>query len=128
MKNKYKYNSLKDLQDRQLALKSASNLQGNIIVQDAKSYVEDFSLANLFHKKAEPAIGVKLKQPDNNQLLSGKILSFALPLLLNKTIFKKSGIITKTAVGLISGKTGTKIGGYLINLLSGKRKKAISLK
>ncbi|MES2826959.1 MAG: hypothetical protein V4687_02345 [Bacteroidota bacterium] len=123
MKNKYQFNSLKDLQSRQLALKTASELQGNLILQDSKSYINDLSVTRLFSKGHSTALPIKLRKPDNNELLSGKILSFAIPMLLNKTVFKKSGIITKSVVGLMSGKTGTRIGAYLASFISGKQKR-----
>ncbi|MGY4385818.1 hypothetical protein ACVWYN_002866 [Pedobacter sp. UYP24] len=122
MKNKYKFNGLKDLQAKQLELKSETQLSGEHILANAKLIATDFSVNKLFKAKIQKKSLISTKKLNSNDMLSGKIVSFALPLLLNKTIFKGSGILTKTAVGLISSKTGAKIGGYLFKLLMTKAK------
>lgn len=118
MNNKYKINDLNGLKARQMALLAESDMHAEAIVIDAKSYVEDFSIGNLLKSDPKPVVDLKLKKPDTSSLLSGKILSLALPLILNKTIFRGSGLITRTAVGLISSETGAKIGGHLVKYIS----------
>ena len=97
-------------------------MYGEAVFSDAKTYVEEFSILNVFTPKPKPIVPIHLKKVDADSLLSGKILLYALPLVLNKTIFKGSGIITKTVVGMLSSKTGAKIGGLLVNYLKPKKK------
>jgi hypothetical protein len=119
MKNKYVINDLDALKARQMALLAESDMHAQAIVIDTKSYLDDLSLANLVKKKEpKPLVNMDIRKPDSNSLLSGKILSVALPLILNKTIFKGSGLITRAAVSLISSKTGAKIGGHLVKYIS----------
>ncbi|MHA4895961.1 hypothetical protein ACXZ1K_14510 [Pedobacter sp. PWIIR3] len=122
MKNKYNFNGLKDLKEKQLALKSEAQLHGHHILSDARAIATGFSFSNILGPKPRKKLPIAIKKPNSNDMLSGKIVSFALPLLLNKTVFKGSGLITKTLVGLISSKTGAKIGGHLIKLLMPKSK------
>jgi len=118
MNNKYKINDLNGLKARQMALLAESNMHAEAIVIDAKTYVDDFSIGNLLKSDPKPAVELKFKKPDSSSLLSGKILSLALPLILNKTLFKGSSLITRTAVGMISSKTGAKIGGHLVKYIA----------
>lgn len=118
MKNKYAINDLKGLKARQMALLAESDMHAEAVVVDTKSFVQDFSLKNIVKKEPKPLLNVKVRKPDSSSLLSGKVLSLALPLILNKTIFKGSGLLTKAAVGLISSKTGATIGGHLVKYLS----------
>ncbi|MCP6134499.1 hypothetical protein NL393_35510, partial [Klebsiella pneumoniae] len=58
---------------------------------------------NLFKKYVT---GSNLLKADDKLNLSGTLMSLFLPGLLNKTIFRGSGLITKTVVSLVSGKLG----------------------
>lgn len=118
MKNKYAINDLKELKARQMALLAESDMHAQAVVIDTKSYIQDFSLSTLVKSEPKPLVNMKLRKPDSSSLLSGKVLSLALPLILNKTIFKGSGLITRAAVSLISSKTGAKLGGHLVKYLS----------
>ncbi|RZK76678.1 MAG: hypothetical protein EOO92_14250 [Pedobacter sp.] len=122
MRNKYNFNTLEELKAKQLALKSESIMHGQAILLDAKTYANDFSVFDFIKPKPKPALSLALKKTDADSMLSGKILSYGLPLLLNKTLFKGSGIITKTIVGMLSSKTGAKLGGLLVNYLKPKKK------
>jgi hypothetical protein len=122
MKNKIAIIDLNGLKARQMALLAESDMHAEAIIMDSKSYVQDFSLKNLVKKEPKPVLGLNLKKPDSSSLLSGKILSLALPLILNKTLFKGSGFITKAAVTFISSKTGAKLGGHLVKYISKLRK------
>jgi hypothetical protein len=118
MKNKYEINDLTGLKARQMALLAESDMHAQAVVIDAKAYVNDFSISSLVKRDPKPSPTLKLRTPDSSSLLSGKVLSLALPLILNKTIFKGSGLITRAAVSLISSKTGAKLGGHLVKYLS----------
>jgi hypothetical protein len=118
MKNKYAINDLNGLKARQMALLAESDMHAQAVVADTKSYVQNFSMKDLVHKEPAPALNLKLRKPDASSQLSGKILSLALPLILNRTIFKGSGFITKAAIGFISSKTGAKLGSHLFKYIN----------
>ena len=122
MKNKFAINDLNGLKARQMALLAESDMHAEAVLSDSKSYVKDFSLSNLVKKKPESVLNLDVRRPASSSVLSGKILALALPIILNKTIFKKSGFITKAAVTFISGKTGAKIGGHLMKYINRLRK------
>ena len=118
MKNKYAIIDLKGLKARQMALLAESDMHAQAVVIGTKLHLQDFSLKNMLKKEPKPLVNMNIRKPDSSSLLSGKVLSLALPLILNKTIFKGSGLITRAAVSLISSKTGAKIGGHLVKYLS----------
>lgn len=120
MKNKYNFKSLEELKAKQLALKSEAIMHGQAIVLDTKTYINEWSIDSVL--KPKPLVDLKLKRVDNSSMLSGKLLSYTLPLVLNKTLFKRSGLITKTIIGMVSSKTGTKLGGLLVKYLRSKKK------
>ncbi|WP_379086398.1 hypothetical protein [Pedobacter sp. UC225_65] len=74
-----------------------------MIKVDAKTYVQQFTLGGLIKKYATPSGFLKFDEKTN---ISSKIMSVVLPLILNKTIFRGSGIITKALGALVSGKVG----------------------
>ena len=70
---------------------------------DSKAYIKQFSLGNLIKKYATPSGFLKLDEKTN---ISSKIMSIVLPMLMNSTIFRGSGLITKALGALVSGKVG----------------------
>jgi len=118
MKNKYTINDLSGLKARQMALLLESDRHAEEIFKEARSCIQDFSIVNLFKEDPRQKLNLKFKKQHNSSLLSSKILSLALPLILNRTIFKGSGLVTRAAVGMISSKTGANIGSYLIKCMS----------
>ena len=70
---------------------------------DSKAYINQFSLGNLIKRYATPSGFLKL---DEKTHISSKIMSIVLPMLLNSTIFRGSGLITKALGALVSGKVG----------------------
>jgi hypothetical protein len=70
---------------------------------DSKAYINQFSLGNLIKKYATPSGFLKL---DEKTHISSKIMSIVLPMLMNSTIFRGSGLITKALGALVSGKVG----------------------
>ena len=118
MNNKYMINDLNGLKARQMALLAESDMHAEAVLMDTKTYVKDFSVGNLLKSDPKPPLNLKLKKPDSSALLSGKVLSLAVPIILNKTLFRGSGFITKAAIGMISSKAGAKIGGHLVKYIS----------
>lgn len=71
--------------------------------KDAKTYIHQFTLGNLIKKYATPSAFLKFDEKTN---ISGKMMSIVLPMLLNSTVFRGSGFITKALGALVSGKIG----------------------
>lgn len=104
MKINYKnINTLEDLHNQVQLLKVDYKQRGEMLKLDTKNYVKQFTLGNLIKKYATPNGFLKLDEKTN---ISSKIMSIVLPLLLNKTIFRGSGLLTKAIAALVSGKVG----------------------
>lgn len=103
MSKKYKINTLDDLNDKLLSLKVDYKLQETMLLADAKGYVKQFTLGSLIKKYATPSAFLKA---DDKLNISSKLMSMALPILMNSTLFRGSGFITKTLVGLATSKVG----------------------
>ncbi|MDQ7948127.1 MAG: hypothetical protein REI78_05340 [Pedobacter sp.] len=101
-------NTLGDLQAQIHRLKHDYEEKGLLLKTDAKNYVKQFTLGNLIKKYATPSGFLKLDEKTN---ISSKIMSVVLPLLLNKTIFRGSGLITKALAAMVSGKVGQQLDG-----------------
>lgn len=100
------YNNIRTLDDLHAEvqrLKTDYIQRGEMIKVDAKTYVQQFTLGGLIKKYATPSGFLKFDEKTN---ISSKIMSVVLPLILNKTIFRGSGIITKALGALVSGKVG----------------------
>ncbi|RZM20454.1 MAG: hypothetical protein EOO88_36155 [Pedobacter sp.] len=103
MKKRYNIQNLEELQGRIAELKAVYNSQGKLIVEDSKAYVQQFTPSALIKKYATPSSLLKV---DDKLNISSKIMSLALPVLMNSTLFRGSGFITKTLVGLATSKVG----------------------
>jgi len=102
MKN-YNIRNLRDLQAKKLELKVDFTLKQAMLKADAKAYIKQFTLGAILKKYATPNNFFKVDDKFN---ISGTFLSLALPFVMNKTIFRGAGFLTKAAVGLLSGKLG----------------------
>jgi len=100
---KYNINSLDELHATMNSMKIQNKIQGDALIEDGKVYLKQYSPANLIKKYATPS---NIFKADEQLNISGKVMSLALPLLMNNTIFRGSGFITKALVGLASGKVG----------------------
>jgi hypothetical protein len=96
-------NTLDDLHNQVQLLKADYTHRGIMLKEDSKTYIKQFTLGNLIKKFATPNGFLKL---DENTHITSKIMSVALPFLLNSTVFKGSGLITKALGALVSGKVG----------------------
>lgn len=95
--------TLSELQEERWRLKTSYIQQGEAVKLDVNTYASQFTLSGLIKKYATPSAFYKL---DEQTHISSKILSVALPMLLNTVFFRRSGFITKTVAALISGKIG----------------------
>ncbi|WP_222535330.1 hypothetical protein [Pedobacter polysacchareus] len=103
MNRKYNINNLEDLHLQVRLLKSEYTSKGEALVGDSKKYFHQFTLSGFIKKYATPSAFLKIDDKFN---ISSKVLSMALPLVMNSTFFKGSGLVTKALVGLASGKLG----------------------
>jgi len=103
MSKKYNINNLDDLNQKLLSLKVDYKLQETMLLGDVKGYVKQFTLGSLIKKYATPSAFLKV---DDKLNISSKLMSMVLPVLMNSTLFRGSGFITKTLVGLATSKVG----------------------
>lgn len=103
MSKKYNINNLHDLNVRLTSLRVDYKIQETMLKDDAKTYVKQFTPGNLIKKYATPSSFLKA---DDKLNISSKLMSMALPILMNSTLFRGSGFITKTLVGLATSKFG----------------------
>lgn len=128
MSKKYEINNLQDLNVRLISLKVDYKMQEEIIKDDVKIYLKQFTFGSLIKKYATPSAFLKV---DDKLNISSKLMSMALPILMNSTLFKGSGFITKALVGLATSKVGKTLDAEHISaifntvkgLFTGKKKK-----
>ncbi|SFA42897.1 hypothetical protein SAMN04488511_103194 [Pedobacter suwonensis] len=95
--------NLEDLQARKLELKVEYTLKQNMLKTDTKTFFKQFTLSALIKKYATPN---NLFKADEKLNISGTAMSLLLPMVMNKTLFRGAGFLTKAAVGFVSGKVG----------------------
>lgn len=130
MSRKYNINNLHDLNVKILSLKVDYKVKEEMLKTDAQSYLKQFTFGNLVKKYATPSTFMKA---DDKLNISSKVMSFVLPILMNSTIFRGSGFITKTLVGLATNKVGKTLDAEhissIFNTVKGfftKKKKVVS--
>ncbi len=100
---RYNINNLDELHTMVCSLKAEHELKGDLLLNDTRDYFKQFTFAGLIKKYATPSAFLKI---DDKLNLSSSIMSMVLPFLVNSTLFKGSGFLTKTLVGLASNKVG----------------------
>ena len=95
--------TLEELHSEVVRLKVDYTVKGELLKLDTKNYVKQFTLGNLIKKFATPSGFLKLDEKTN---ISSKVMSVLLPLILNNTVFRGSGVITKALGALVSGTVG----------------------
>lgn len=104
MKRNYsEIKTLEDLHKQVKLLKADYKGKGMMLKEDSKTYIKQFSIFNIIKKYATPNGFIKL---DDKTHISSKIMSVLLPMILNSTVFRGSGLITKALGALVSGKVG----------------------
>lgn len=122
-------NNLHDLNVKMIGLKVEYKIQEVKLKDDVKTYVSQFTPGNLIRKYATPSAFLKV---DDKLNISSKLMSMVLPMLMNSTIFRGSGFLTKTLVGLATSKVGktldaehlSAIFNSIKGMFGGKKKKA----
>lgn len=102
-KRKYNINNLEELHAMVCSLKAEHTLQGEALISDSKIYLKQFTIGALIKKYATPSSFLKI---DDKLNISGGLMSMILPFVMNSTLFRGSGFLTKTLVGLASNKVG----------------------
>ena len=103
MKTNKNIRTLEELHNEIHRLKIDYADRGVLLKNDTKTYINQFSLGNLIKRYATPSSFLKFDEKTN---ISSKIMSVVLPMLLNSTVFRGSGLITKAIGALVSGKVG----------------------
>lgn len=103
MSRRYDINNLEELHAMVASLKTEHQAKGALLLKDSKGYLRQFTLGGLIKKYATPSAFLKIDDKFN---LSSSVMSMVLPFLMNTTVFKGSGFLTKTLVGLASNKLG----------------------
>lgn len=103
MSKRYNIQNLEELQAHLFTLKSGYLMQEDMLKQNAKLYVKQYTIGNLIKKYATPSSFMKADEKLN---VSSKLMSMVLPIIMNSTIFRGSGFLTKTLVGLATSKMG----------------------
>lgn len=103
MNRRYNINNLEELHTMVCSLKAEHELKGDLLLKDTKGYLKQFTLGGLIKKYATPSSFLKI---DDKLNISSSLMSLVLPFVMNSTLFKGSGFLTKTLVGLASNKVG----------------------
>jgi hypothetical protein len=89
-----------------MRLKADYQHRGEMLKADSKTYIKQFSVGKIIKNAIMPSGFQKLDESTN---ITSKVMAVVLPLLLNSTIFRGSGIVTKAISALVSGKIGNSI-------------------
>jgi len=100
---KYNIDNLDQLCAEVRSLKANYNLQGELIKSDVKVYAKQLTPSNLIKRFVTPT---NLFKADDKLNISSKLMSMVLPFVLNSTLFRGSGFITKALVGMATSKVG----------------------
>nr|WP_294873779.1 hypothetical protein [uncultured Pedobacter sp.] len=100
---KYNIRNLEDLHATVASLKVEYKMQEDVLFNDTKVYFRQFTLGGFIKKYATPSAFLKM---DDKLNLSSSVMSYILPFIMNTTLFRGSGFLTKTLVGLASNKVG----------------------
>lgn len=100
---RYNINNLEELHAMVCTLEAEHKLQKEMLLNDTKAYLKQFTPGGIIKKYATPSAFLKI---DDKLNISSSVMSFVLPFIMNSTLFRGSGFLTKTLVGLASNKVG----------------------
>jgi len=104
MKRNYNIKSLDELRQYKEVLNLESATQEIWMKETATTLIKSFSLPDILAKAVKPS-----GNQSASKSMTSNVLGLALPVVLNKTLFKKSGWLTKMVVGLVSRQIGKRI-------------------
>ncbi|CAM4421951.1 hypothetical protein SAMN06265348_12410 [Pedobacter westerhofensis] len=117
MKATTKIKNLEELKARQVMLNAEQSLLGQEIVSQGKTLLLSLLVITLV-KPADPLTIIKV---DGKINISAKFFSYLLPLVVNRTLFRKSGFITRIVMAMIARRVGKQMGSkvarWLLNTL-----------
>lgn len=132
MSKRYNIQNLEQLHQKIVELKVDYKLKEDRLVHDLHEFSQSFTPAAIIKKFLTPS---NLLKTDDALNITGNIMSVVLPFLMNKTLFKGSGFVTKLLVSLASGKFGKTLDAEHISEIinsvkswfgSGKKKKDVA--
>ncbi|MNY01256.1 hypothetical protein D3C86_1337790 [compost metagenome] len=103
MNRRYNINNLEELHAMVSSLKAEHQQKGDRLLKDTGIYLKQFTIGGLIKKYASSSALLKI---DDKLNISSSLMSMILPFIMNTTLFKGSGFLTKTLVGLASNKVG----------------------
>jgi hypothetical protein len=124
MKNR-NIRSLEELHAEVNRLKTECIIKEDQLLIDTKSFIKTFSPMSLVKRFVNPQGLFKLDEKTN---ISGNIMSLILPFIVNKTVFRGSGLITKAISALVSRKVGKSLDAEHLTELYAKVKSWFSKK
>ena len=109
--------SLDELRTRQASLKAEQELLGKKIINQGKAAVITLPAVSLI----KPADHLKILKVDGKINPPAKLFSYLLPLIVSRTLFRRSGFIKRMITTLIARRIGKRIGpkiaSWLIDLI-----------
>lgn len=123
--NRKKIKNIAELYSEIATVKADYQLKEILLKEDAKAYIKQYSPINLIKGLFNPQ---GLQKLDGETNMAGSIMSMILPLVLNKTIFRGSGFITKAVAALVSGKIGKSLDAESIGAMFSKVKSLFTAK
>jgi len=101
-----KYKDLDELKSRQAALNAEQSMLGKEIVAEVKAALVTLPVVSLL----KPADPLRIIKVDGKINVPGKIFSYLLPIVVNQTLFRKSGFVTRIITAMIARRVGKRIG------------------
>ncbi|TKC06087.1 hypothetical protein [Pedobacter frigoris] len=115
MKTTLRLKNLDELKAMQANLKAEQVILQKEIVSQGKSALISLPMKSLL-KPADPFKMLKVNGKIN---LPAKVFSYLLPQIINRTLFKRSGFLTKIIMALTAKKIGKRIGPKIVAWLQG---------
>ncbi len=113
MKTIRKIKNLNELKATQASLKAEQLILEKEFVTSGKSALISLPMVS-FLKSADP---LKMIKVDGKINLPAKLFSYLLPLIIKKTLFRRSGFLTKIIMALTAREIGKRIGPKIVKWL-----------
>jgi hypothetical protein len=115
MKNPAQFTSLQELKARQAELSQMQSRLAPELISEAKAAAVS-SVSLVFNKRKDPLKDLKIKGQID---IPGKFFSYLLPLIITKTVFRRSGFLTRIVIGIAARKVGRRFGPLVFDWLVG---------
>lgn len=101
-----KYKNLDELRARQAALNAEESILGKEIIAESKVALITLPVVSLL----KPADPLRIIKVDGKINVPGKVFSYLLPIVVNQTLFRKSGFMVRIITAMIARRIGKRIG------------------